>query len=144
MPQDTQPSKLVLSRYYSVTTARPCAQDSKELMVRSFEMGVLFLPSLLGRESQASGSDDDDDGDDDGDGNGGGESFTCTPGEMGLTQRFPLTYACEAGRALPLKILPLPYRLPGEIDPLAKKGGRGWSMMPLGLLASLTRCRGFW
>lgn len=86
-------------------------------MVRSFEMGVLFLPSLLGRESQASGSDDDDAG-----GSNGDESFTCTPGEMGLTQRFPLTYACEAGKALPLKILPLPYRLPGEIS-----SGKRWA-----------------
>lgn len=76
----------------------------------------MFLPSLLSRVS------------DDGDGGGGvggkdgGESagaqglaFTCTPGEMGLTQRLPLTlrYEREPGKALPLDLLPLPYVLPG-------------------------------
>lgn len=62
----------------------------------------MFLPSLLTEDVQLPGSGDID--------------FTCTLGQIGLTQRFPLTLsqACAAGRALPLELLPMPYRLPGE------------------------------
>lgn len=46
--------------------------------------------------------------------------FSCTPvGETGLPERFPLAWrrVREAGdKGLPLKLLPLPYRLPGEMD----------------------------
>lgn len=71
-------------------------------------MGVMFLPSLLGRPSRVS--------DESGDGDAESLAFTCTPGEAGLTQRFPLSllYECEPEKALPLDLLPLPYVLPGE------------------------------
>lgn len=72
-------------------------------------MGVMFLPSLLGGELNGR----------EGDGVDGGDTrdatkFTCTPGEMGLTQRLPLSYGIPAGKAIPLAQLPLPYVLPGE------------------------------
>ena len=74
----------------------------------------MFLPSLLGRPLGVPGEVDGKNGD------GGDEdlSFTCTPGELGLTQRLPLTrrYECEPGKVLPLDLLPLPYVLPGEED----------------------------
>ncbi|CAM9973276.1 unnamed protein product [Pylaiella littoralis] len=82
--------------------------STPQLSLKSFEMGVMFLPSLLGRPPPVS--------DKSGDGGGDAEplAFTCTPGEAGLTQRFPLSllYECEPGKALPLELLPLPYVLP--------------------------------
>lgn len=104
-------------RYYTVTVFR-CARQptgpilkqasTPQLTLKSFEMGVMFLPSLLGRPSHAS--------DQSGDGDAESLAFTCTPGDAGLTQRFPLTllHECEPGKALPLELLPLPYVLPGE------------------------------
>lgn len=90
--------------------ARQSSPATPQLTVRSFELGVMFLPSLLRRPASFP--------DEDGDHRNGVESldFTCTPGEMGLTQRFPLTlrYECEPGKAVPLELLPLPYVLPGE------------------------------
>ncbi|CAM9812363.1 unnamed protein product [Sphacelaria rigidula] len=82
-------------------------KNSTQLNVRSFEMGVMFLPSLLGGELNGR----------EGDGVDGGDTrdatkFTCTPGEMGLTQRLPLSYGIPAGKAIPLAQLPLPYVLP--------------------------------
>lgn len=84
--------------------------STPQLTLKSFEMGVMFLPSLLGRSSRASGESGDD-------GDAESLAFTCTPGEVGLTQRFPLSllYECEPEKALPLDLLPLPYVLPGEI-----------------------------
>lgn len=81
----------------------------------------MFLPSLLGRKPHTSDKDGAGDGSDSIDRDSSGTSFTCTPGEMGLTQRFPLGYVCQAGKALPLKMLPLPYRVPGEFY-LHKRG----------------------
>ncbi|CAM9909655.1 unnamed protein product [Ascophyllum nodosum] len=84
-------------------------KNKRKLTVRSFELGVMFLPSLLGEDHQLPGDDDLD--------------FTCTPGQMGLTQRFPLTLrrACAPGRALPLQLLPLPYRLPAPVFDFGKR-----------------------
>ncbi|CAB1111323.1 unnamed protein product [Ectocarpus sp. CCAP 1310/34] len=95
---------------------------STVLTVRSFEMGVMFLPSLLRGPSQ-----DADDGNDAANASG----FTCTPGEMGLTQRFPLSlgYDCEAGKGLPLSRLPLPYVLPApryDFDKSQDANERPW------------------
>ncbi|CAM9293640.1 unnamed protein product [Scytosiphon promiscuus] len=83
-------------------------KTSTELTLKSFEMGVMFLPSLLDRPSCTSGGGASMDEDAD------ALAFTCTPGEMGLTQRFPLTlqYQCQPGKALPLDLLPLPYVVP--------------------------------
>lgn len=82
---------------------RPSRQTSKQLTLKSYEMGVMFLPSLMGQDPKLSGCDVP-------------SAFTCTPGEKGLTQRFPLTlsHACDPGKAVPLELLPLPYVLPGE------------------------------
>lgn len=95
--------------------------STPQLSLKSFEMGVMFLPSLLGQPPPVS--------DKSGDGGGDAEplAFTCTPGEAGLTQRFPLSllYECEPGKALPLELLPLPYVLPGERDgnPFCRRAG---------------------
>ncbi|CAM9694407.1 unnamed protein product [Ectocarpus sp. 13 AM-2016] len=94
---------------------------STVLTLRSFEMGVMFLPSLLRGPSQ-----DADDGN-----AAKASGFTCTPGEMGLTQRFPLSlgYDCEAGKGLPLSLLPLPYVLPApryDFDKSQDANERPW------------------
>lgn len=78
----------------------------------------MFLPSLLGKE------DDRQSGSSGGTGTGTHDAaaFTCTPGEMGLIQRLPLSYRIPPGKAVPLPLLPIPYLLPGERP---GDGGRG-------------------
>lgn len=95
------PPRLSDSHVPATSPPPPPRQTSKQLTLKSYEMGVMFLPSLMGPNPQPATSH--------------APAFTCTPGEAGLTQRLPLTLgaACDAGQALPLKLLPLPYTLPG-------------------------------
>lgn len=71
----------------------------------------MFLPSLLGAQGVLRSEESVDASDV----NNHDDAFTCTPGEMGLTQRLPLTYALEPDKALPLELLPIPYQIPGEL-----------------------------
>eukprot|EP00752_Nemacystus_decipiens_P007419 g6633.t1 len=86
------------------------SQSAPQLTLRSFELGVMFLPSLLARPLRDPGDDAE------------GLAFTCTPGDTGLTQRLPLArrYECEPGKVLPLDLLPLPYVLPAPRYDFAK------------------------
>ncbi|CAN0443831.1 unnamed protein product, partial [Pylaiella littoralis] len=106
---------------------RPYKEEEVQLDIKSFDMGVLFLPSRIPPKrpipiEDPSGSDSDGS-----DGGGGGSSgagvvqqpFSCDPDGV-LFRLKPLSYRCPEQaptpslKTLPLGLLPIPHQLPGE------------------------------
>lgn len=103
-------------------------QEEVQLDVKSFDMGVLFLPSKIPPKKPLPMDYDSDDSDDQADaaaaaaaGGGGAPPFSCDP-EGVLFQKKRLSYRCPDVaptprlKTLPLGLLPIPQQLPGKRD----------------------------
>lgn len=111
------------------------AQEDVQLDIKSFDMGVLFLPSKIPPKRPLPMDYDSDDSDDQAAAAGGSDSsngagaaadaapapFSCDP-DGALYRLRPLSYRCPEPapkprlKTLPLGLLPIPQQLPGEAE----------------------------
>ncbi|CAM9683480.1 unnamed protein product [Ectocarpus sp. 12 AP-2014] len=131
----------------------PYKEEEAQLDIKSFDMGVMFLPSKIPPKRPLPMDYDSDDSDDDtgmGAAGGGGSGaaspapFSCDP-EGALFRLRPLSYRCPdqapAARlkTLPLGLLPLPHQLPGE-----PAGGVGIVFVPHTPVSWRLACQDVW